>query len=317
MSTQPPPPPSLSVLPRSCPALLADVSAEAWEGGGFLGHAYGPIIEALDGWQVKVTKHAGTSAGAITALLRALGKTTTAIRHLQELTPWDQFARYRPPALLRLFATGGWHSIDYPRAWIVSQLLAAGGGPSLTFSGLRKLTGHDLIVATTRYELCGEGPISAEPFVFSPDLTPGAPVAEAVLASMAVPLFWPPVEVDGWHFCDGGVAMNHPLSVFDHMDPRQVLGVRLASEQLVAAEDGEAPPKPARPNVGGILLANTEMLRTIANREYVPHDLWPRIVRIDCGRESALDFRARPDRIIRLRKAGIAGLKSWLAKGEQ
>ena len=55
------------------------------------------------------------------------------------------------------------------------------------------------------------------------------------------------------------------------------------------------------------------MLRTIANRTFVPDELWPRIIRIDVGDESALDFRVQPERMARLREAGARALAEWLA----
>jgi NTE family protein len=298
--------------PLTVPAKLRQVEAEAWEGGGFLGHAYGPLIEAFDRYGLNIRRHAGTSAGAITALLRSLGVTAEQVRLLQEETPWARFASYRPPALIRLVSRGGWHSIDYARGWIADRVREAGLPDGVTFKALRRRTGRDLLVGATRYQRHRGGPVEAEPFVFSPELTPDAPVSDAVLASMAVPLFWPPVEVSGWWFCDGGVAMNHPLAVFAELPCEAVIGARLDSGQEILFAGGDVAVEPARPGVGEIVLANGEMLRSVANRTFVPAQLWERIIRIDVGRESALDFRSGADRIGRLRAAGTAALSSWL-----
>lgn len=292
------------------PEKLHSVVAEAWEGGGMLGHAYGPIIEALEGWGLPIIHHAGTSAGAITAMLRALAVPAATIRRLQEETPWRRFAQYRPPALARLVFCGGWHSIDYARAWICDQVEAAGMPNSITFEALRRRTGHSLYVGATRYLRHGSsrGP-AAEPYVFSPDRTPDTAVAEAVLASMAVPLFWPPVRVAGWWYCDGGVAMNHPLAVFSGRPCESILGVRLDSHREI--EVGDVAPEPFRPGLGQIILANGEMLRAVANQTFVPESLWSRIVRVDVGAESALDFRSDSARIDRLRAAGLKALRDF------
>jgi predicted acylesterase/phospholipase RssA len=293
-----------------CPPKLAGVIAEAYEGGGTLGLAYVPVVEALERWRVPIVHHAGTSAGAITALLRALCLPAARVRELQETTPWARFARYRPPALLRLLVTGGWHPIDYARGWIRDRVAEAGFHPDLSFLGLRHRTGRSLSVVVTRYFSRGNGP-DAEPWVLSPDSTPELSVADGVLASMAVPLFWPPVRVDGWWCCDGGVAVNHPLSVYSLLPPAQVLGVRLDSALELGA--GDLAREPFRPGVASVVPALAGMLRSISCRAHIPAELWPRVVRIDVGAERALDFSAGADRIARLRSAGDAALRSWLA----
>ncbi len=300
------------MLQSSVPEKLAQVTAEAWEGGGFLGQAYGPIIEALEEWELPVIHHAGASAGAITAMLRAIGAPAAHVRQIQEATPWAEFAAYHPPAVLRLAFSGGWHSIDFARRWIVERLLEAGFPEDLTFHGLHRRTGHHLYVAATRYLRRGAA-ADAQPHVFSTEDTPEVPVADAVLASMAVPLFWPPVQVDGWWHCDGGVAMNHPLSIFSGLPCDQVLGVRLDSHREIEDAGGDVAVRPLRPRLPEILVANATMLRAVANQAFVPKELWQRIIRIDVGDESALDFRARPERIDRLRAAGAAALSSWVS----
>jgi len=53
--------------------------------------------------------------------------------------------------------------------------------------------------------------------VFGRDRTPEIPVADAVAASMAYPLFFKPVEVDGAVYVDGGLASNGPAWVLDDL----------------------------------------------------------------------------------------------------
>lgn len=294
------------------PAKLSRVRFEAWEGGGILGHAYGPVIEALDHWGVPVEACAGTSAGAITALLRCLRASPERIRELQESTPWRRFASYRFPVILRLVLRGGWHSLDYARGWIAERVKEAGLPDGATFAALQRHTGRSLIVVATRYGRHRGGSMEAEPFIFSPERTPDAPVADAVLASMAVPLFWPPVEVCGWWYCDGGVAMNHPLSVFAEHPAEEIIGVRLDSGAEILFGSGSVALEPSRPGIGAIIAANAGMLRTISNRTFVPEVLWDRVVRVNVGEDDALRFAIRPERIAALREAGQQALDSWL-----
>ncbi len=302
----------------TAPAALSRVTCEAWEGGGFLGHSYGPIMEYLDEHLIQVREHAGTSAGAITAYLRALRLPARRIRQLQEETPWREFARYHPPALWRLARRGGWHSLAYARRWLEERALEAGLRPTLTFAGLKRATGHRLVVVATRYlgRADGQGGVEAEPYVFQPETSGEAPVVPAVLASMAVPIFYEPVEISGWWFADGGAAVNHPLDVFAHRPPETILGARLDEGREILADLGQIAPVPRRPRVRQILGSLVGMIRREACRAHMPEELWCRVIRIDVGAERALDFRATPERIARLRSAGEFALTAWLATAE-
>jgi NTE family protein len=295
------------------PPKLVRVEALALEGGGTLAHAYQPIIEALAAWR-PITHVAGTSAGAITAMLMAAGLSPEAIRQVQERTPWAAFSSYRPSALLRLLTTGGWHTLAFARSWLLEMLEHAGLAKSVTFAELHRLRGRHLAVIATRYERYGAH-LDARPFVFSPAATPDAPVADAVLASLAVPVYWPPVAIDGWWFCDGGVATNHPLAVYaETHQPEQVLGIRVDQSTEIEQHLGRLVPQPFRPTIRQVVVANGTMLHELANHAYVPSALWSRVIRVDVGAERALDFSTKAGRIDQLRAAGAAALVQWLAE---
>jgi predicted acylesterase/phospholipase RssA len=293
------------------PLKLRDVSALAFEGGGYLGNAYWPIAAELERHGIRCSAFAGTSAGAITAMLLATRYSAAAIDRIQRETPWHRFASYRPFVLARLLARGGIHSMAYAERWI-SERLGDAGIRDATFAEVLSTRGAALHVVATRYERLG-GDLAAEPFVFSPVTTPDVLVADAVAASMAVPLYWPPKEIDGWWFCDGGVAANHPLAVFrESHRPEQVLGIRVDASGEIERAAGRLLAEPYRPAVTQVVTANAMMLRDLANRAYVPSELWERTIRIDVGAESALDFTGGAERINRLRACGQNALEAWL-----
>lgn len=273
------------------------------------------VLEALDGYGLPIVHHAGTSAGAITAMLRALGYSAGRIRELQAETPWKRFACYRFSHVWRLLRQGGWFSNEFMRSWIAERVVEAGMPEGLTFAGLRHRNGHSLYVGATRYQRYVGGRVEAAPFLFSPDATPDAPIAPAVAASAAVPVFWPAVQVENWWFGDGGIAMNHPVAALRGFEPEQIIGVRLDTGAEILAGSGDIALEPVRPGLWEIVPALFEMTAGIANKAWVPEELWARIVRIDVGKERALDFRARPERIERLRAAGRKALAEWLAGG--
>lgn len=279
-----------------------------------LGLAYSPIISAFDFYRLSITHHAGTSAGAITALLRSLLYTPAQIQSIQLETNWRKFAQYRPPAIYRLLHSKGWFPIDYAREWIEERVTKAGFDLNLTFKELHQKTGHSLYVTATRYQRYLSGPVECAPVVFSTLTTPDTPIAQAVLASMAVPGFWPPVKIGDYYFCDGGVSANLPLMIFKDQPPETVLGIRIDShleieESLnpLAADKITA----IKPSIKDLVLANFNMCRTISNQAHIPEEFWPRVIRIDIGSEPPLDFRANKLRMERLRQAGIEALRMF------
>lgn len=284
-----------------------------------LGHAYAPVLEALETAGARPTCYAGASAGAIAAGLAATGRSAAEIASIQHGTPWARFAGYRFGAVYRLLLRGGWHSIDYARDWLEAQFGAE------TFGELYARRGVSLLVAITRYRLAG-GDRGAEPFILGPVTTPGTRIAAGILASMAVPVFWPPVEVDlgergKWWAADGGIVVNHPVT--ELLQPfasparpagyplETVLGIRVdLSREIVAAA-----PEPYRPTLRDVVAANAAMMRRLANESHIPAELWKRIIRIDVGNLDPLDFGMPEARIWQLRAAGVVAVQKWDPSG--
>lgn len=293
---------------------LRQITAVAWEGGGFLGQAYLPIYRALEHCGARITHHAGTSAGAITALVGALGYKG---RHLEEIlasTDWAKWTSYRPPACLRLLRTGGWYRLDAARGWLERLVADATGLPNITMAELARVMGRELFVVVVRYRALGQLK-KATPWVIGP--SDGVRVVDAVLASMAVPLVWPPVRVGAWWCADGGSAINHPLEVIANLPLEQILGVRLDTDtDLLDDPDhwGEQPTTglPWRPSLRGVIGTHLSMLLRRSNRSHLPERIWERVVHINCRAERALDLRSTPVRVAALRAAGRAALESWL-----
>jgi NTE family protein len=48
---------------------------------------------------------------------------------------------------------------------------------------------------------------------------------EHVLASAAIPMFFPPVDIDGRPYCDGGIRMTTPLSPAVHLGAEKILAI--------------------------------------------------------------------------------------------
>lgn len=297
------------------PSKLATVTGEAFEGGGMRGHTVTPILEAFGRWRLPIVKHAGTSAGAILALLRALGHSADAIRQVQETTPWNDFMEgsnwLRIP---RLILTGGMYANGVTRAWLERRLAVADQPAGLTFRALYRRTGHSLHVGVTVYSRRRGLRARAEPLVYGPDTTPDVSIVDAVHASMSVPGIWPPVLAGPWWGTDGGAAINHPLSVFEHDAPETVVGVRFDAPDDVAELEDDTAKDALRPGFRDLVAAQATMLMRIAERQYVPSALWDRVIRVQVPEGGAFDFDLGAERLAALRDAGARALVDWLAK---
>lgn len=95
------------------------------------------------------------------------------------------------------------------RAWIDETIRVKLGLPAGTPVLFRDLPIDLRVVAT---DLTRNGMQ-----IFGRDTTPDIPVADAVTASMAYPIFFKPVEIGGAVYVDGGLASNGPAWVLDDL----------------------------------------------------------------------------------------------------
>jgi NTE family protein len=71
-----------------------------------------------------------------------------------------------------------------------------------------------------------EGAADIEPWVRSTRVGQRARIgADHVMASAAIPVFFPPVKIDRMFYGDGCVRMNHPLSPAIHLGARRILAI--------------------------------------------------------------------------------------------
>lgn len=152
-----------------------------------------------------------------TPSLAALG-----VRWLKDLTTGGVLGRSRSNHLLdtaplRELLT---HKIDLPRA---SRLVQRGVLRGLAFSATNYLTGTTITFYDGAPEL--KPWVRYDRVAFRETLT-----IDHVLASAAIPVFFPPVPIDGKPFGDGGIRMTTPVSPAIHLGAEKVLaiGIRYA-----------------------------------------------------------------------------------------
>lgn len=278
---------------------LASVRVLAFEGGGMLGMSYLRPLELLEDAGVldRVRVFAGGSVGAIVAASLALRPEVEPLRKLLLETDFEEVLN-SGGNWWRLIRRGGSHSLDRPRAWLIRHFESLRVEPETPLSAIPVLTGSELRVSIT-------DETDETDIVLGRDSD--MPLIDAVLASMAVPVHFLPLELAGGRMLsDGGLAANLPLTGIE-CEPEELLAFRLGS--------GSKPVK------GKGLIARARRLvnvaRSAANRGHIPSRYWDagRIVTIDCGDFEFDDWsiaKRKGDREALL-SAGERDFRNWLS----
>ncbi len=307
----------------------------AFEGGGVKGIAYAGALKRLEAEGVLqgVRRAAGTSAGAVTATLLALGARGEELLRLAGATPYHAFLDDSAGLLRdgwRLMKKYGWHKGDAFTQWMGARIAELAGRQDITFRELaaraRSEPGRflDLHVIGTHLS-------EQRARVYSAEQTPDFPILRAVRISMSIPLFFTAVSLEDGLHVDGGVIWNYPIDLFDEprlladaragcVPPdcgagrcynRETLGLRVDT-----SDDPRRPgPRPRLPleNLSDYLKATVNLLADLANKVHLsPYD-WQRTVYIDTGTVRATDFHLKPEQVQELLRRGDEAVASYLA----
>jgi len=188
----------------------------AFRGGGVLGAAYAGAIQVLEEKELlhHVQQLAGTSSGAIMALLLNLGYSAADIKQIVYQADFKQFEDgWNPIKMLREY--GLYKGIRLLN-WIEGLIANKTGNKHITYLDLYNKTGKVLKVYATDLN-------TVRVQEFSYVSTPNVIVAESIRASISIPLFF-----RAWQFSnglpnkhvyvDGGVLYGYPITAFDNYD---------------------------------------------------------------------------------------------------
>ncbi|MCB0131560.1 MAG: patatin-like phospholipase family protein [Caldilineaceae bacterium] len=217
-----------------------------FRGGGIKSFAYHGVLYVLEeeGILPQIARVAGTSAGAVTATLvsfrRPVEETVGLFRTLDfKAVPkkrskiTDEWLLPIPSgleaslgkvmgnveAMNRLLQKYGLYSYDYSHAWM-QQVIGryCDGNERATFAEFQARGFRDLYVVTTNLNRHQEQ-------IFSAAETPDVAVADALVLSQAIPLFFEAPRFDGAKlgtgdiYVDGGIVNDYPLQIFDQPKP--------------------------------------------------------------------------------------------------
>lgn len=194
--------------------MSSNITNLAFKGGGVLGIAYAGAIQVLQDKNIlqQIQRVAGTSAGAITAAMVSLKYTAEEILSIVQGTDFKSFEDKLNP--LRIASSYGLYEGDAFLNWMQQQITAKGLPATATFADFQAHGMLDLHVFAT--DLNAKG---LKEFSFG--TTPGVIVAEAVRASMSIPLFFKAWTFtnnnpDNHIYVDGGTVYNFPITIFDN-----------------------------------------------------------------------------------------------------
>jgi NTE family protein len=187
------------------------------EGGGVKGLGLVGAVLHLMREGYTFPRVAGTSAGSIVAAFLAAGATADELADIMGRLEYPRVPdRAGLPGIgesLGLVRHSGAHPGNYIHAFVRDELERLG---VRTFADLKRRTLVVTATDITRGRLL-RLPWDYESLGLDPD---GQPVADAVRASISIPLFFEPVRLADRTLVDGGVLSNFPIAMFDRPKPR-------------------------------------------------------------------------------------------------
>ncbi len=227
-----------------------------FEGAGIRGIAYAGVIQALEenGIAENIEKVGGTSAGAISSLLFALGYSSYEMDSIISETDFEDFndgKYFFVGGISRTKNKYGWYRGEEFTEWIGTLIEKKTGNSETTFEELHKKGYKDLYVTATCLN-------KQELMILSYETYPKMKVKDAVRISMSIPLYFQAVFVDSIGktyseqnqnndldlMVDGGIIGNFPIHIFDtyendsmnkeiRIPNYQTLGIRIDSDPQI------------------------------------------------------------------------------------
>lgn len=324
-----------------------------FQAGGIKALAYLGVLQVLEEYHIlnQIERIAGASAGALLATLLSFRLSAQETIDLFKTVDYSKIAQTseaedewldRLPKLLerelgklkggieavsRLFRRFGLYANDYAYGWLQETIAEhCRGNGNATFADFRKRGFRDIYVIATNLS-------THSATLFSVETTPKAAVADAVLMSGSIPLYFEAPRFDGEKlgagdiYADGGVLSSYPLHIFD--DPRYSKGNRRFEHginldtlgcRLFTPQDCS----PGDERISNLIDYIENLLETMAEIQAVAFessyvDQFRTINISNCG-IATTDFRIRPEeddpKYVALLNSGITATRKYLENYE-
>jgi NTE family protein len=309
-----------------------------FEGAGIRGIAYcGALMELEERGLVSHIKGlAGTSSGAITASLYAVGYSPKEIFEIIGETDFQDFNDGGGRAIggfYRLKKKLGWYKGDVFLAWLEQLIAAKTGNAGITFRQLNDLAQTNksmrpLYIAATSMNHQTTLFLHATTF-------PEMRIVDAVRASMAVPFYFEPLIIDmqghvcepttlspAYHLClDGGFTANFCITAFDSAaangaaQPAKTLGLRIDSDAQIARDqiDQQLCYQDIQ-STSDLMKSLYNITKESMNRAYLTPADWARTISISDAQIGPKVKKLSPEQKSRLIEAGRTGVKIYCGR---
>ncbi|WP_312322035.1 patatin-like phospholipase family protein, partial [Soonwooa sp.] len=198
----------------------------ALSGGGAKGLAHIGLLKAIDSAGLKIDYITGTSMGSIIGSLYAMGYSGKEIETIANKIDWNQILTKKAP-YKRLIIP---QKEDFGKFFDLSLVKG-----KISFrKGIIESNELWLILNENFFPYLTEKDFSKFPREFrciAANMDNGAEVelshgniTKSVRASMAIPSFFTPIEIDGKYLVDGGIVRNFPVSTAQKMGADYVIG---------------------------------------------------------------------------------------------
>jgi len=293
--------------------------AVIFEGGGTKGIVYAGALTRLEEAKLlqDVSCFAGSSAGAQTAALAAVGYSGEELKEIMLTAPWNKLLDRSYgccsciPNLRRLYNRYGFCTGSELEKHLEMLITKKVGKANFTFQQLYDQTGKSL--------RCGACNMSTRQFEFLDRKShPDMPISKAVRASSSIPIVFVPAEWNGDLYVDGGLEGNLPMYAFPEA---RALAFNLTSAQeMEYIQHKRSPIK----GIGDYLHTLADMLLNSAQSEggwdesatSSDASKWRKsgvdIVNINCGNAGMLDTNMTKEQAEKMVQRGYLAVNSYI-----
>jgi NTE family protein len=275
----------------------------AMSGGGMKGIAHVGALEVLQdrGLLRHVEEYIGTSAGALMAFCLCIGYTVAELRDICIRFDFTNLQSLEPEAMLSILETFGMDNRENLDKLLRALLKTKGYGPETTFMDLS--SNHlSLRVYTVDIHACEIQECSIAH-------TPYMPLRTAVAASMAIPLYFTPVQdpVTGHLLVDGGIIAHFPFHHLNDAERAETIGFAFEQDHKVKCTAAE---------LTSVLAYFLQLYYSIYHHQNkrLFNEWRHRILFMPCGEFPTMQFDSSAEQKEALLQAGRLGAEKFLER---
>lgn len=167
-----------------------------------------------------IESYYGTSAGAVLSAMLALKYDWDELDNYLINRPWHVILNFNVLNIYDYYLNNGVSDVNFIYSTFSPLLKAKDIDVDVDMETFRKITGVNIYIYATEYSTFNTKEFSA-------DATPHVKLLDAVYASMAIPLLFKPLKIDGDLYFDGCIFLYYPMSkcLEKNKDCKTILGV--------------------------------------------------------------------------------------------